>query len=122
MDENRIIVGITGASGVIYGVRVLQVLADLDIETHLVISKAAALTLEYETELSANEVKAMAAVVHPVGDLGAACSSGSFRTRGMIIAPCSMRSLAEIATGCGTSRWSRRRPGRRPGARRRPSP
>ncbi|GAB4371929.1 MAG: UbiX family flavin prenyltransferase [Kiloniellaceae bacterium] len=93
------IVGISGASGVRYGVRLLEILRDLPVESHLVMSKAAELTLAYETSLKVAEVNALADVVYPAGDLGAAISSGSFQTLGMVIAPCSVRSMSEIATG-----------------------
>jgi len=96
---DRLIVGITGASGVILGVRALEALRETPVESHLVMSKTAELTLAYETDLKPNAVKKLADVVHPVGDLGAAISSGSFRTMGMLIAPCSIRSMSEIATG-----------------------
>ncbi|GAB4176301.1 MAG: UbiX family flavin prenyltransferase [Thalassobaculales bacterium] len=100
MASNRLIVGITGASGVIYGVRLLELLRSLsDIETHLVMSRSAEVTLALETGLKAEAVKAMADVCHAPGDLAAAISSGSFRTMGMVIAPCSMKTLAEIASG-----------------------
>jgi 4-hydroxy-3-polyprenylbenzoate decarboxylase len=98
-QNQRLIVGITGASGVRYGVRLLEILRDLPVESHLVLSKAAELTLAYETDLKVAEVKALADVVYPVADVGAAISSGSFQTLGMVIAPCSVRSLSEIATG-----------------------
>ncbi|MGH6933950.1 MAG: UbiX family flavin prenyltransferase [Dongiaceae bacterium] len=97
--KNRIIVGISGASGAIYGVRMLEALGPLPVETHLVVSRAAEQTLAHETERKLNEVKALADVVYPVGDIGAAIASGSFQTMGMVIAPCSVRSMAEIATG-----------------------
>ncbi len=97
--KSRLIVGISGASGAIYGVRLLQALKGLPVETHLVMSKAAELTLAYETEFKAKEVRALADHWYPVTDVGAAISSGSFQTLGMIIAPCSVRSMAEIATG-----------------------
>ncbi len=103
----RIVIGISGASGVIYGVRALQVLARLNIETHLVMTRSAELTLTYETDLKVREVRALAAVVHPVQDIGAAISSGSFRTMGMLVAPCSIRTLSEIAYGQTTSLLSR---------------
>ena len=100
MSQNqRLIVGITGASGVRYGVRLLEILRDLPVESHLVLSKAAELTLAYETDIKVVEVKALADVVYPVADVGAAISSGSFQTLGMVIAPCSVRSMSEIATG-----------------------
>ncbi|WP_193367885.1 UbiX family flavin prenyltransferase [Pelagibius marinus] len=100
MTQNqRLIVGITGASGVRYGVRMLEILRDLPVESHLVLSKAAETTLAYETDLKVAQVKALADVVYPVGDVGAAIASGSFQTLGMVIAPCSIRSMSEIATG-----------------------
>ncbi|MEO6886575.1 MAG: UbiX family flavin prenyltransferase [Jatrophihabitantaceae bacterium] len=95
----RIIVGITGATGIIYGVRALEVLRGAGVQTHLVISRAAQLTRAYETDLSKDELSALADVAYNVGDVGAAISSGSFKTLGMLIAPASMRSVAEIATG-----------------------
>lgn len=95
----RIIIGISGASGIIYGVRLLQLLASAEIETHLVISKTAEQTRAAELDLTAQELRALATVYHSVQDLGAAIASGSFKTMGMIVAPCSMRSLAEIAQG-----------------------
>ncbi len=99
--RRRLIVGITGASGVIYGVRVLQMLKGSDIETHLVMSRWAARTLVHETSFSPEEVQNLASVVHPIGDQGASIASGSFVTMGMIIAPCSVRTLAAIAHGLG---------------------
>ncbi|MCW5770024.1 MAG: UbiX family flavin prenyltransferase [Rhodospirillaceae bacterium] len=95
----RLIVGISGASGVIYGVRVLQALRGGGIETHLVMSKSAEVTLAYEMSLKVAEVHALADVVHPIQDIGASISSGSFHTEGMIVAPCSIRSMSEIAAG-----------------------
>jgi 4-hydroxy-3-polyprenylbenzoate decarboxylase len=95
----RLVVGISGASGVAYGVRLLRVLRTLEVESHLVLSRSAELTLAYETDMSAQEVKALATVSYPAGDVGAPLSSGSFRTAGMIVAPCSIRSMSEIATG-----------------------
>ncbi len=103
----RLIIGISGASGTIYGVRVLQVLQGSGIETHLVMTRSAEVTLAYETELKVKDVHALASVVHPVADIGAAISSGSFKTEGMIVAPCSIRSLAEIAYGNTTNLLSR---------------
>jgi flavin prenyltransferase len=99
----RLIVGITGASGAIYGVRLLRLLAATDIETHLVMSRSAKVTLTQELEIGLAEVSALAKVVHQVDNIGASISSGSFRTLGMVIAPCSMRSLAEIASGVTSS-------------------
>ena len=98
-EKNRLIVGISGASGVIYGIRLLEALQDQPVESHLVLSKAAELTLAYETEIKSAQVQALADVVHPVGDVGASIASGSFRTLGMVIAPCSIRSMSEIACG-----------------------
>ena len=95
----RLIVGISGASGVIYGVRLLEVLKDTDIETHVVMSKSAEMTLSYETDLKSADVKALADVSHAIGDVGASISSGSFKTLGMVVAPCSIRSASEIAHG-----------------------
>ncbi|MBM3622267.1 MAG: UbiX family flavin prenyltransferase [Alphaproteobacteria bacterium] len=107
LPQSRLIVGITGASGVIYGVRLLQALRDLPVETHLVLTKTAEVTLAHETDFKVKDVKALADVVHSPTDLAAPISSGSFRTLGMAIAPCSMRSLGEIATGISTSLLSR---------------
>ncbi|CAN7497573.1 UbiX family flavin prenyltransferase [Phenylobacterium sp. LjRoot219] len=98
-DHPPLVVGISGASGVVYGLRVLDACRELGIETHLVVSRSAALTIAQETELSVAEVQARADVVHKVADVGAAIASGSFRTLGMIVAPCSVRSMSEIATG-----------------------
>jgi len=98
-SAKRLIVGISGASGVVYGVRMLEVLRGSGIETHLVMTRSAEMTLAYETKLKVADVHALADVVHPIADVGAAISSGSFRTLGMIVAPCSIRSLSEIAHG-----------------------
>lgn len=104
---NRIIVGISGASGIIYGVRMLEVLRKAGVETHLVVSKAAEMTLAYETDLKAKDLRDMADVYHPQTDIGASISSGSFPTLGMVIAPCSIRTMSEIATGVTGSLMSR---------------
>jgi len=93
----RIVVGISGASGAIYGVRILEVLSRLGVETHLVLSGTAAETIAYETPYTPEQVLALAHKAYPVNDVGAAISSGSFRTDGMIVAPCSMKTLAGIA-------------------------
>ena len=107
-EPRRLIVGISGASGVIYGVRILEILKHhKDVETHLVMSKSAELTLAYETDYKPKDVKALATVAHPIGDIGASISSGSFKTMGMVIAPCSIRSMSEIATGVTSSLLSR---------------
>src|SRR5579885_1184046 len=103
----RLIVGISGASGAIYGVTLLRALRELGVESHLVMSRAAEVTLAYETAMKPAEVKALADVVHPAGDLAASISSGSFPTLGMIVAPCSVRSMAEIATGVTSSLLTR---------------
>lgn len=95
----RIIVGISGASGIVYGLRALQLLRDCGVETHLVISKSAKRTLHYELDMPIAELEALASVVHPAGDIGASIASGSFATDGMLIAPCSVRTMSEIATG-----------------------
>ena len=101
MNNPRLIIGISGASGIIYAIRLLQVLQALPIETHLVISKAAQLTRAYETSMSAAELKSLADVYHRCSDIAAPIASGSFKTLGMIVAPCSMKSLGEIAHGIG---------------------
>jgi flavin prenyltransferase len=106
-QKQRLIVGISGASGVIYGVRILELLRDKDIETHLVMSKSAEMTLAYETDLKPKEVRALASVSHPVADIGASISSGSFHTMGMVIAPCSIKTMSEIASGVTSSLLSR---------------
>jgi 4-hydroxy-3-polyprenylbenzoate decarboxylase len=99
MSGLPIIVGISGASGVVYGIRMLEVLRELGIETHLVLSRSGEITIAHETDRKIADVKALATEVHPQADIGASISSGSFRTRGMIVAPCSIRSMSEIATG-----------------------
>lgn len=97
----RLIVAMTGATGSIYGVRLLQLLQGTDIETHLVISKWAARTLVHETAFTVDAIEQLATKVYPLADQGAAISSGSFLTMGMVVVPCSMRSLAAIAHGLG---------------------
>lgn len=97
--KNRLIVGISGASGIIYGVRLLEMLQATSIETHLVMSKSAELTLGYELDLKLKDVRALADQVYSVKNVGAAIASGSFPTMGMVVAPCSIRSLSEIASG-----------------------
>ena len=105
--RRRLIVGVSGASGAVYGVRVLQAAAELDLETHLVVSKGAILTLQQEMDMSSSDLAALASVSHRLGDIGASIASGSFPTLGMIIAPCSVRTLSEIATGMTTSLLTR---------------
>lgn len=100
-QAKRMIVGITGASGIVYGIRCLETLRDLGVETHLVMSPTAEVTLAHETDLKVAQVKGLADKVHRIDDLAAAPSSGSFPVLGMIVAPCSMRTLAEIAAGLG---------------------
>jgi flavin prenyltransferase len=104
---NRLIVGISGASGVIYGVRLLQALKTLPVETHLVMTRTAEVTLAHETRMKVADVRRLADVAYPIDDLAAAISSGSFRTIGMIVAPCSMRSLGEIAHGISSNLLTR---------------
>ena len=103
----RLMVGISGASGVIYGVRLLELLRPLAVETHLVMTKAAEMTLAYETDLKPTDVRALADVNHVNTDIGAAPASGSFKMLGMIVAPCSIRSMSEIATGVTSSLLTR---------------
>ncbi|MEM6774354.1 MAG: UbiX family flavin prenyltransferase [Pseudomonadota bacterium] len=95
----RIIVGISGASGIVLGLRALQMLRAADVETHLVMSKSAELTLHHEMDQSVDDLKALASECYPVKNVGAAIASGSFLTDGMLIAPCSVRTMSEIATG-----------------------
>ncbi|MDP3801060.1 MAG: UbiX family flavin prenyltransferase [Phenylobacterium sp.] len=98
-DPRRLVVGISGASGVAYGVRTLDALRDLGVESHLVVTRAALLTLSQETEISADDLMGRADVTHRLNNVGASIASGSFRTMGMIVAPCSVRTMSEIATG-----------------------
>jgi flavin prenyltransferase len=107
MSARRIAVGITGASGTAYGIRLLRELRVLGVETHLVMSKAAELTLAYETDLKPRDVRELADHVHAVTNVAAPIASGSFKTMGMVVAPCSVRTLAEIGTGVTTSLLSR---------------
>lgn len=105
--RQRMIVGISGATGVVYGIRILEVLRELGVETHLIMTRTAEITLAYESDLKVVDVHALAEYVHRVEDLAAAPSSGSFRTMGMVIAPCSVRALAEIAQGTGANLLTR---------------
>lgn len=105
--NQRLIVAISGASGAVYGIRALEMLKAAGIESHLVVSKAAALSLGAETDLSLGEVLSLADVVYKPTDIGAAIASGSFRTLGMLIAPCSVKTLGEITTGVTSSLVSR---------------
>ncbi len=97
----KLIIGITGATGAIFGARLLEVLSDTDIETHLVVSKWAQQTIEHETSYSIDDLRELATETYSSGDMGAKISSGSFRTDGMVIVPCSMRSVASIAHCAG---------------------
>ena len=103
----HMVVGITGASGVIYGVRALEMLRQLGIQTHLVMTRSARLTLGYETERKMKDVAALASVIYKPEDIAAPIASGSFRTLGMLVAPCSIRTLSEIATGVTSSLLTR---------------
>jgi 4-hydroxy-3-polyprenylbenzoate decarboxylase len=108
MDTNfPLIVGISGASGAVYGVRLLEVLKAHDIPAHAIVSKTAGLTLKEEVGLSVDQVQALARTSYPNADLGAAISSGSYRTRGMIIVPCSIRTLSDVAYGTTDTLLSR---------------
>src|ERR1700756_1259426 len=106
-ERPRLIVGISGASGAIYGARLLELLRSLPVETHLVITRAAEVTLALETDLKPATVRSLADVVHAIGDLAAPISSGSFKTMGMVVAPCSIRSMSEIASGVTTTLLTR---------------
>jgi flavin prenyltransferase len=101
-NKRRLIVGLSGATGAIYGVRILEILSKIDdIETHLVLTKAGKMTIQVETPYSVKDVETMADVVHDINNVGASISSGSFRTAGMVIAPCSMKSMSGIAHSLG---------------------
>ena len=97
--NKRLIVAITGASGTIYGIRILEALKSLGVESHLVMSDSAKLTMAAETNYKPAQIEAMADVVHSAKNVGASISSGSFKSLGMVIAPCSIRTLSEIASG-----------------------
>lgn len=105
--KRRLVVGISGASGAVYGIRLLELLQGSEIETHLVISRAAQVTIACETNFKISEIEKLATVVHSNQDVGAACSSGSFQTLGMVIAPCSIKTMSEIATGATANLISR---------------
>jgi len=106
-NPRRLIIGISGASGIVYGVRILQVLQHSDIETHLVMSDSARMTLATELDMSVKEVESLASEVHNAKNIGATISSGSFKTMGMVVAPCSIKSLSEIAYGMTSGLLSR---------------
>jgi len=103
----RLVIGLSGASGVAYGIRLLEACTDLGIESHLVMTKPAEMTIGYETKLKPKQVAAKADYTYAIGDIAAPIASGSFRTKGMIIAPCSVRTMSEIATGVTTSLLTR---------------
>ncbi|MGH6940481.1 UbiX family flavin prenyltransferase [Hypericibacter sp.] len=103
----RLIVGMSGASGAILGIRMLQALRPLPVEVHLVISRAAELTIAYETDMKVPEVRALADATHGINEMAAPISSGSFPTLGMVIAPCSIKTMSEIATGVTSSLLTR---------------
>jgi 4-hydroxy-3-polyprenylbenzoate decarboxylase len=99
LEQGPLVVGVSGASGVVYGLRTLDACRELGVATHLVVSRSAVLTLSQETDLTLGDLHAKATVVHRPADVGAAIASGSFRAMGMIVAPCSVRTMSEIATG-----------------------
>ena len=104
---DRLVIGLSGASGVAYGIRMLEACRELGIESHLVMTKPAEMTIGYETELSPRQVAAKADFSYAVGDIAAPIASGSFKTNGMIVAPCSVRTMSEIATGVTTNLLTR---------------
>jgi 4-hydroxy-3-polyprenylbenzoate decarboxylase len=106
-EKPRLIIGLSGASGIVYGVRLLEMLRPMPVETHLVMSRAAEVTLAHETDFRVHDVRDLADEVHGIGDLAAPISSGSFKTLGMIVAPCSIKSAAEIASGATSTLLSR---------------
>jgi 4-hydroxy-3-polyprenylbenzoate decarboxylase len=106
-NKMKIVVGISGASGAIYGIRLLEALYKVNVESHLILSKTAIQTIEYETEYKIEQVKEMATCVYDNGDLGAAVSSGSFKVDGMVVAPCSIKTLSGIANSYNTELLTR---------------
>ena len=107
MKNQKLIVGVTGASGVVYAKRALELLREASVETHLVVSKAAEMTLSYELDMKAADLAALADHRYAIGDIGAPISSGSFKTIGMLITPCSVKTMSEIATGVTSNLISR---------------
>lgn len=107
MQKKRLIIGISGASGIVYAIRLLNVLRELSYETHLIVSKAGQLTRLHETDMTLDDLKSLADYYHPYNDLAANISSGSYKTEGMIIVPCSMKTLSEIAHGLSSNLLSR---------------
>jgi 4-hydroxy-3-polyprenylbenzoate decarboxylase len=106
-EAERLVIGLSGASGVAYGIRLLEAARELGVESHLVMTKPAEMTIGYETKLSPKQVAARADYVYAAHDIAAPIASGSFKTKGMIVAPCSVRSMSEIATGVTTSLLTR---------------
>jgi len=106
-NPRRLIVGISGASGILYGQRLLELLRETDVETHLIISRAGDLTRAHELDIPSAKLRELAHFCHPIQDVGAPVSSGSFRTLGMVIIPCSVKTLAEIATGISSNLLTR---------------
>jgi flavin prenyltransferase len=107
IKAERMVIGLSGASGVAYGIRLLEALRELGIESHFVMTKPAEMTIGYETNLSPRQVAAKADYSYAVTDIAAPIASGSFKTKGMIVAPCSVRTMSEIATGVTTSLLTR---------------
>ena len=107
MQKLPLLVGISGASGVLYGIKLLEALRSLEVESHLMVSRSAEVTLASETDLKIADLHRLADHVHPVNNIAAPPSSGSFRTMGMVIAPCSIRSMSEIASGVTSSLLTR---------------
>ena len=107
LTNEHLIVGMSGSSGSIYGIRLLEALKMTPVASHLIMSKPAEMTLAYETDLKSADIRALADKAYPIGDVGAGPASGSFRTLGMVIAPCSMKTLAEIATGMSSNLLTR---------------
>jgi 4-hydroxy-3-polyprenylbenzoate decarboxylase len=107
VNPNRLILGVSGASGIVFGIRALAALKTLGVESHMVASKAAEMTLGYETDLTILQFRALADRVYKMPDVGASIASGSFQTLGMLIAPCSVRTMSEIATGVTSSLLTR---------------
>jgi 4-hydroxy-3-polyprenylbenzoate decarboxylase len=107
IKAERLVIGLSGASGAAYGIRLLEACADLGIESHLVMTKPAEMTIGYETKLSPKQVAAKADYNYAIADIAAPIASGSFKTKGMIVAPCSVRTMSEIATGVTTSLLTR---------------
>jgi 4-hydroxy-3-polyprenylbenzoate decarboxylase len=103
IEADRLVIGLSGASGVAYGIRLLEVARELGLESHLVMTKPAEMTIGYETKLSPKQVAAKADYNYAISDIAAPIASGSFRTKGMIVAPCSVRTMSEIATGVTTN-------------------